>query len=161
VLVYRTLVLTRLRRNELRTLTVGDLELTPCGELLRLKAANEKSGVGSTIPLRADLADELRSWIAERRLTPADRVFTVPAGLRLILNRDLKAAGIPKRDARGRTDDVRHFPVHHRHGTQDGTSRHATLGHQADDGHLHRPGAARRAARDGESAGVHRGREKE
>jgi hypothetical protein len=38
---------------------------------------------------------------------PADTpLFTVPAGLLRILNRDLKAAGIPKRDERGRTVDV-------------------------------------------------------
>ena len=38
---------------------------------------------------------------------PADTpVFTVPAKLVRILDRDLKAAGIPKRDERGRTVDV-------------------------------------------------------
>jgi integrase len=33
-------------------------------------------------------------------------LFKVPTSLRLVLNRDLKAAGIPKRDDRGRTVDV-------------------------------------------------------
>lgn len=33
-------------------------------------------------------------------------MFEVPVGLVRILNRDLKAAGIPKRDDRGRTVDV-------------------------------------------------------
>jgi len=38
---------------------------------------------------------------------PADTpLFTVPAGLRRILDRDLRAAGIPKRDERDRTVDV-------------------------------------------------------
>src|SRR6476659_8520498 len=38
---------------------------------------------------------------------PADTpLFDVPAGLVRILDRDLKAAGIPKRDDRGRTVDV-------------------------------------------------------
>jgi Phage integrase family len=38
---------------------------------------------------------------------PADAlVFNVPAGLRRILDHDLRAAGIPKRDERGRTVDV-------------------------------------------------------
>lgn len=50
VLVYRTLVLTGLRLNELRTLTVADLDLTPGREVIRLAAANEKSGAGSTLP---------------------------------------------------------------------------------------------------------------
>lgn len=95
-----------MRLNELRTLTVGNIDLTPGRESIRLDAANEKNGAGSTLPVRADLADELRRWVAEKTLTPADRLFTVPKGLRLILDRDLKAAGIPKRDDRGRTVDV-------------------------------------------------------
>ena len=74
--------------------------------LHRLEAANEKNRSGSTLPIRADLADELRQWITERRLTPSSRLFNVPAGLLRILDRDLKAAGIPKRDERGRTIDV-------------------------------------------------------
>ena len=39
-------------------------------------------------------------------LPAATPVFIVPAGLRRILDRDLKAAGIPKRDDRGHTVDV-------------------------------------------------------
>jgi hypothetical protein len=39
-------------------------------------------------------------------LPPETKLFTVPAGLCRILDRDLKAAGIPKRDDRGRTVDV-------------------------------------------------------
>ncbi len=38
---------------------------------------------------------------------PADTpLFNIPAGLVRILNRDLKLAGIPKRDERGRTVDI-------------------------------------------------------
>jgi integrase len=38
---------------------------------------------------------------------PGDRpVFKVPSSLRVVLDRDLKVAGIPKRDDRGRTVDV-------------------------------------------------------
>jgi len=40
------------------------------------------------------------------RLPPASPLFNVPAGLVRILDRDLAAAGIPKRDERGRTVDV-------------------------------------------------------
>ena len=105
-LIYKTLVLTGLRANELRTLTVGRLTLTLGAECLQLEAKNEKNRDGSTLPLRSDLADDLRTWIVERGLSAADRLFTVPKGLRLILDRDLRAAGIPKRDDRGRTVDV-------------------------------------------------------
>ena len=105
-LVYRTLVYTGLRVGELRTLTVARLSLTEGAECVELEAANEKNRAGSTLPLRADLAADLRAWIAEKRLAPADLLFTVPAGLRRILDRDLAAAGIPKRDERNRTVDV-------------------------------------------------------
>jgi integrase len=106
VLIYRTLVLTGLRLNELRTLTVAQLDLTQGAELVRLEAKHEKNRAGSSVPLRGDLAQELRQWITERRLGPTSLLFAVPAGLRRILDRDLHAAGIPKRDERGRTIDV-------------------------------------------------------
>ena len=106
VLIYRTLILTGLRLNELRTLAVGNLDLTPGNESVRLEVRNEKNGAGSILPIRSDLAEELRQWIDDRKLTFANCLFTVPAGLRRILDRDLKAAGIPKRDDRGRSIDV-------------------------------------------------------
>src|SRR5205085_1487451 len=82
-----------------------------------------KNRNGSDIPLRADLADELADWIAEKlereqdaamragqpipcALPASTPIFDVPDGLVRILNRDLKAAGIPKRDERGQTVDV-------------------------------------------------------
>ena len=106
VLIYQTLVRTGLRLNELKTLTVAQVELTLGLELVRLEAKNEKNRQGNAIPLRSDLAEELRSWIISNKLAPSALLFTVPAGLRRILDRDLDAAGIPKRDERGRTIDV-------------------------------------------------------
>ncbi|CEF48213.1 unnamed protein product [uncultured bacterium] len=122
-LIYKTLVLTGLRRNELRTLTVGQLDLTPGREFLQLDAADEKNREGNALPIRDDLAADLRSWLGDRLTAlqtqardrgepipmrlPADTpVFTVPDGLVRILDRDLRAAGIPKRDDRRRTIDV-------------------------------------------------------
>ena len=88
-----------------------------------LDPGDEKSREGSEIALRDDLMADLRKWLADKlealrdeaRLRgqaiparlPADTpVFDVPAKLVRILDRDLKAAGIPKRDDRGRTVDV-------------------------------------------------------
>ena len=164
-LIYKTLVLTGLRKGELASITVGQVVLDADTPHLVLNAADEKNREGSTIPLRADLADDLRRWLADRamalqeaaRATPAVRfdskhqkrqkrnqsdstrreghfcqalttlptlptdtpLFTVPAGLVRILDRDLVAAGIArrvkgadgkvrinKRDERGRTVDV-------------------------------------------------------
>jgi hypothetical protein len=75
-------------------LTVAQVDFTQGAELVRREAKHEKNRSGSTLPIRADLADELRQWIAERQFGPASLLFTVPAGLRRILDRDLRPAGI-------------------------------------------------------------------
>ena len=118
-LIYKTLVLTGLRKGELASLTVGQFNLDAPMPFVELDAAYEKNRQGSTIPLRLDLANDLREWLSDvpsvstLRLrdhnADADsdrRLFRVPAGLVQILNRDLNTAGIPKRDERGRTLDV-------------------------------------------------------
>ncbi len=105
-LVYKTLVLTGLRLNELNTLTVAQLDLTPGSAHLLLDAADEKSREGNAVAVRDDLAADLRQWITDTARAGSARLFAVPTGLRRILDRDLAAAGIPKRDDRGRTVDV-------------------------------------------------------
>ena len=59
-LIYKTLVLTGLRKNELASLTVGQLELDGAMPFVVLNAADEKNRQGSTLPLRRDLANDLR-----------------------------------------------------------------------------------------------------
>ena len=130
-LTYKTLVLTGLRKGELASLTVGQLELDGPMPHATLRAADEKNRQGSKIPLRADLAADLRAWLADKlaaaqadALVPTERnhngpptpaaarlpantpLFNVPAALVLILDRDMAMAGIPKVDERGRTVDV-------------------------------------------------------
>jgi integrase len=131
-LIYKTLVLTGLRRGELASLTVGQLELDGPLPCIVLDAADEKNRAGSTLPLRSDLAADLALWVKELAQRhsgdsgefegplclpmttvpaetglPADApLFNVPSGLIRILDRDLTLADIPKRDDRGRTIDV-------------------------------------------------------
>jgi len=122
-LIYKTYLLTGLRKSELASLTAGQLELDGPLPFAVLDAADDKSRRGADIPLRPDLANELRRWLdarladrqAEARAKGADipdelppelPIFNVPDGLLRILNRDLKFAGIPKKDDRGRTVDV-------------------------------------------------------
>ncbi len=118
-LIFKTLVLTGLRKGELASLTVGQLDLDAPMPFVELDAGDEKNRQGSTIPLRLDLANDLREWLSDTPNAPtlrlrdhnADdasnrRLFRVPTGLVRILNRDLKAAGIAKKDERGRTLDV-------------------------------------------------------
>ena len=120
-LLYAVLVTTGLRKGELAALTVGDVRLDEPQPFVVLPAADAKNGQRATLPLRADVADELRAWVADKAeavcrqrvgvagvtLPPADvPLFDVPAGLVRILDRDLAAAGIPKHDDRGRSVDV-------------------------------------------------------
>lgn len=134
-LIYKTLVLTGLRRGELASLTVADLILDLANPFVALGAADEKNGEGNNVALRDDLATDLRNWLADKlrqlqlealrhgrpipvRLRSDTPLFDVPAKLCKILSRDLLAAGIAhrvevngkaridKRDDRGRTVDV-------------------------------------------------------
>jgi hypothetical protein len=59
-LIYRTLVLTGLRRGELASLSIGSMELDAPKPFAVLAAGDEMNGQGSGIPLRADLVVELR-----------------------------------------------------------------------------------------------------
>jgi integrase len=122
-LIYKALVITGLRQNELATLTVGQLRLDGRVPYAELDAADEKSREGNAVPIRPDLAVDIRAWLDERLaviqadarergepipsgLEAGTRLFTVPKELVKILNRDLKLAGIAKADDRGRTIDV-------------------------------------------------------
>ena len=118
-LIYKTMVLTGLRKGELASLTVGQLSLEGAMPFVELAAADEKNRQGSTIPLRGDLAQDLKLWLSDRpkpstlrlradqaTLDSKRPLFVVPEALGKILDRDLLAAGIAKRDDRGRTIDV-------------------------------------------------------
>ncbi len=112
-LIYKVLALTGLRKSELASITIAQLWLDEKHPYLELKASDEKSGRGSQIPLRADLASELQDFLTEKRLRfnrtalPAKmKLFTIPRGLVGIFDRDLAAAGIDKHDERGRSLDI-------------------------------------------------------
>ena len=60
-LIYTTLVLTELRKGELASLTVGQLEHDRPIPLVVFEAANEKNRQGSTIPTRLDLTNDCDS----------------------------------------------------------------------------------------------------
>ena len=66
-LIYKTLVLTGLRKNELASLTVGQLDLDGLMPFVVLDAADEKNRQGSTIPLRADHGNQNRLCSSPRQ----------------------------------------------------------------------------------------------
>ena len=74
-LIYKMIVLTGLRKGELTTLEVGQLELDGSISYLGLDPADEKNREGNEIPLRNDLADDLRG-LARRQAESATRGST-------------------------------------------------------------------------------------
>jgi integrase len=77
-LIYKTLVLTGLRKGELAAVRVGQLDLDASPAFIALNAAEEKNREGSTIVLRADLADDLRKWLADREATRQEAARNAP-----------------------------------------------------------------------------------
>src|SRR6516165_10052331 len=63
-LIYKTLVLTGLRKSELASLTVTQMQLDGPVPHVELDAADEKNRQGNGVVIRADLADDLRHWLA-------------------------------------------------------------------------------------------------
>ena len=118
VLVLKTLLLTGLRSGELRSITIGQAHLDDVMPYIELAARDEKNRDGSDLPLRPDLTEDIGDWLRSRQTSPTLRfdggdalppdapLFYVPTGLRRMLNSDLQAAGIAKRDNRGRSIDV-------------------------------------------------------
>jgi integrase len=106
VLIYKMAVLTGLRRGELAALEVRHLFLDAPRPRVALPAWDTKGGSDADLPLRMDLATDLRAWIEATGKGEADRLFRVPTELVKILKRDLAHAGIPYRDGRGQTFDV-------------------------------------------------------
>jgi len=121
-LIYKTLVLTGLRKGELASLTMGQLDLDGAVPFAVLDAADEKNRQGSEIALRDDLAADLKNaWLStrmrsERSYTPwranpgavAERYAGFQSSGRVAAYPQprLRLAGIAKRDERGRVLDV-------------------------------------------------------
>jgi integrase len=111
-LLYRMAAETGLRRNELKTLHVADLDLADVERACaNVRATNTKNRREAHLPLRPDLASALRSHIRER--LPSARVFTLPKDFRAaaMLRADLAAADIPYEDDAGRVVDFHSLRV--------------------------------------------------
>jgi len=118
-LIYKTLLMTGLRYGELRSVTVAQCVLDGPTPHINLAAKDEKARRGAQIPLQASLAAELSAYLENRRKrsisergasvvafrsAPGDeKLFPMPGSMRKAFEGDCRAAGIPKRDERGRT----------------------------------------------------------
>jgi len=108
-LVYKFMMLTGLRRGEVASLTIGALCLDEANHYVHVEGKHAKSGRAATLPLRGDLADDLRKHIdrlSGGKVAPGTPLFKAGRNFLRGFNLDLKAAGIAKRDAHGRTVDV-------------------------------------------------------
>jgi len=112
-LVYKFMMLTGLRRGEVAALTVNALHLDEDSPYVHVEGKHAKSGRAATLPLRGDLADDLRKHVARlaeangEDIPPDAPLFDIDwRNLLRTFNLDLTAAGIAKRDAQGRTVDV-------------------------------------------------------
>jgi integrase len=118
-LIYATLLYTGLRKNELASITCGQVFLDEKIPHIYLKAINAKSRKAAKLPLHPELLKQLKDWFAlkrqEGKALSKEKLFHVPTALDKILNRDLVFAGIEKRDAMDRVIDV--HALRHTHAT--------------------------------------------
>ena len=99
--VYLLAAHTGLRKNELRTLTWSDLDLT--AGVLRLRRCNTKTKKEATLPLSDEAKAILEAWRELRPGLPSAQVFeTVPRNQ--TFDSDLERAGIEKETPEGRLD---------------------------------------------------------
>ena len=164
-LIYKALVLTGLRKNELATLTVAQLRLDASLPHVELDAADEKNREGNGVMIRADLAHDLRHWLVDKlKALQADarhRGEPIPARLPGGYHR-LRGAGRSGADLRPRPearrhpqagragphprractqDDLRHAVEPRWGAVADGPGRHAAFRPEPDGERLHRPEA--------------------
>ena len=108
------MIRTGLRKGEVTTLPIAALDLDADQPCVHIEGRHAKSGKSAILPLRPDLADDLRRHLAERKGNGDGLLFDVPSDFKPVFDNDLAAAGIPKTDAHGRTLDI-HPDVHRDH----------------------------------------------
>ena len=104
--IYLTAVRTGLRRGELRDLRWGDLHIETSDRrpYILLRAESTKARRADTVPLREDLAAELRA-IRPLHAAPDDKVFWYGLPKMATFKEDLRRVGVKHIDAGGRVLD--------------------------------------------------------
>ena len=92
-LIYKTLALTGLRRGELASVEIRNLYLDDPQPYIKLDRRSEKNREGNTLPLRSDLADDLRAWIHDKVSKVEDATRNTPS-----VNFELEASRIRRKD---------------------------------------------------------------
>ena len=99
-LIVKTLALTGLRRGELAAVEIRNLYLDDPQPYIKLDRRSEKNREGNTLPLRSDLADDLRAWIHDKALKVGDATRNTPS-----VNLEVEAAWI-RRNEQAETANV-------------------------------------------------------
>jgi len=98
---------TGLRASELASLTPESFELDGERPMVRCQGGYTKNGAEAVLPLRKDVAEMLRKWLADkpagRSVWPGNWASRRPGPE--MIRHDLAAAGIAYKDARGRVAD--------------------------------------------------------
>jgi integrase len=101
-LLYKTAVMTGLRREELKALIVFHMDFAHKPyPLLTLPGKFTKNGLEAKLLLVPSFAEELSEYIADTGKQPREPMFRVPEKINLIFRRDLKAARIAEEDESG------------------------------------------------------------
>ncbi|MGB2937649.1 MAG: tyrosine-type recombinase/integrase [Phycisphaerae bacterium] len=108
-LLYLVAVTTGLRRGELEALQWGDLRLDSPRPFIALRAEATKARRADSVPLRQDVAAELRA-ARPKAVGPENRVFGRIPRMR-DLRPDFDRVGIPDEDAEGRKADFHSLRV--------------------------------------------------
>ena len=118
-LIYAALIYTGLRKSELKSIAMKQVRLDTRIPHLVLLNADSKNGDGGLLPIHPDFLPHLRDWMETKkkdgRLDPDEKLFKVCNSLCHVLTRDLKFAGIDKRDCLGQVVDV--HALRHTHAT--------------------------------------------
>jgi integrase len=103
--LYHTALQTGSRRGELTQLEVRDLDLHSIPAKITFRGSTTKNGKTEPVPLRDDLATELRAFINGRALNQSDKIFASVIPTMNRFRADLKAAGIAFINADGARAD--------------------------------------------------------
>jgi integrase/recombinase XerD len=102
--LYRLALGTGFRAGELGSLTLESFDLDGDPPTVTVRAGYSKRRRDDAQPIRPDLADALRSWLASK--VPRESIFgELSKYTSRMIQRDLKAAGVPYQDASGRFAD--------------------------------------------------------
>ena len=105
LLIYRLLIGTGLRSTELSLLTPNQIDFER--NRLRVEATKTKNKKEDVLPMRPDLVQSVKEWVAEHGIQSHERIFRYNTyTIRRMLYRDLEVAGIKRQETDGRSIDV-------------------------------------------------------